>query len=87
MHHWEPEEVGGWWVRVEEADPVELDPDEETDPAEAAGFVEDVLEAVELAAWGEEEVIEMGVLEAAWTLVAARYSAGWITISGVKSMF
>ncbi len=23
MHHWEPEEEGGWWVRVEEADPAE----------------------------------------------------------------
>ena len=25
MHHWEPEEVGGWWVSVEEEDALEAD--------------------------------------------------------------
>lgn len=74
MHHWEPEEVGGWWARVEEAEPIE-----------------DVLEAVRvgIGVRDEETVTGMVVLEAAWRLVAARYSAGWITMkyqSGVLSL-
>lgn len=65
MHHWEPEEVGGWGARVEEAEPIE-------DVLEAV--------RVGIGVRDEGRVTGMAVLEAVGRLVAARYPAGWITI-------
>ena len=89
MHHWEPEEVVEWWVRVEDEEGVEdaletaltgaEDWDEEAE-AEEADVVEDWLEADDVWARDEEVVIGREELATACALVAARYSAGWITL-------